>query len=214
VFETFLGTYRISPPEQAQQQMWADPDLLAVRGYRELLAGHAGAIFDDGLYRLHSANSAQLGALLVANAFPETSGRVRPFGYDWMGRQFVVDLDRIGPEGEPMVTMAAVGEGELFHIPADFLGFHNTELVEHPDEALALFLFKEWSAASSDSLPLSPRECVGYRIPLFAGGTEELANLELTDLKVYWALTGQFHQKVKDLPDGTLITGPFTISDP
>lgn len=213
VFETFLRTYREHPVRHGQGEMWVDDRLLGVRGYRELLGEHAGATFENGLYRLHSASTAQLASELIADAFPDIAAHVRPFGYDWLGRQFVVDFGSVDRSGAPIVTMLAVGEGATFDMQADLVRFHDVELLEHPAEALALPLFEEWADQHQDALPLPHQDCVGYRLPLFVGGREELANLELSDLDVYWTLCGQLLQQVQHLPEGTPIRG-FTITDP
>ena len=49
------------------------------------------------------------------------------------------------------------------------------------------------------------RLCVGYRIPLFLGGDDSLENMEVSDMEVYWDMTDQLWEAVKDLPEGTKI---------
>jgi hypothetical protein len=39
-------------------------------------------------------------------------------------------------------------------------------------------------------------ECIGYRVPLFLGGSDTVENLEKVDLDVYWHLHGQLIQKI------------------
>ena len=36
-----------------------------------------------------------------------------------------------------------------------------------------------------------PARCVGYKVPLFLGGADDIGDLELADLDVYWTITGQ-----------------------
>lgn len=43
-------------------------------------------------------------------------------------------------------------------------------------------------------------ECGGYRIPLFLGGEDSLENMEVSDMEVYWDMTDQLWEAVKDLP--------------
>ncbi len=59
---------------------------------------------------------------------------------------------------------------------------------EHSDAALALTFFEEARAAG---LLVSFDQCAGYRIPLFLGGKDEVENLEVIDLDVYWTIHGQ-----------------------
>ena len=39
--------------------------------------------------------------------------------------------------------------------------------------------------------PIRFDQCVGYQVPLFLGGADELRNLSVTDLDLYWTLTGE-----------------------
>jgi Domain of unknown function (DUF1851) len=48
-------------------------------------------------------------------------------------------------------------------------------------------------------------QCVGYQVPLFLGGKDSLENLEITDLDVYWSLSGQLRQGTWVLPPGTAV---------
>ncbi|MCP2517553.1 MAG: T6SS immunity protein Tdi1 domain-containing protein [Achromobacter mucicolens] len=52
-----------------------------------------------------------------------------------------------------------------------------------------------------------------YGIPLFLGGQDEVSNLELSDLDVYWHLLSQLIRQTRGLPAGTPI-GPITLTDP
>jgi len=74
--------------------------------------------------------------------------------------------------------------------------FHEDELVQEAHAALAEPFYREWRAESGDDVPLGPGECVGYRVPLFLGGKDEVDNLERTDAEVYWSLTGQMRQQI------------------
>jgi hypothetical protein len=54
---------------------------------------------------------------------------------------------------------------------------------------------------------------VGYRVPLFLGGSDTLENLEVTDLDVYWTICGQLRLAAAQLPEGTAIKGISGIPD-
>jgi hypothetical protein len=86
-----------------------------------------------------------------------------------------------------------------------FVGFHDDELVEYADEALAAEFFELWAGRYPDTLPLGRDSCVGYRVPLFLGGQDDIENLEVSDLAVYWSLCGELRAAVRDLPPGTSI---------
>ena len=85
--------------------------------------------------------------------------------------------------------MYEVGTGEALEIPTPFSTFHDVEKVEHTAAALASTFFDGW--ADTSPAPIRFDQCVGYRVPLFLGGADDLSNLSVTDLDVYWTVTGQ-----------------------
>lgn len=85
-----------------------------------------------------------------------------------------------------------------------FSRFHDAELVDYAEEALAVSYFSKWREAGGTSPALS--ECIGYKKPLFLGGADEVDNLELTDLDVYWTIMGQLRRQVAGLSQGTVIS--------
>ncbi|HIF6190235.1 TPA: T6SS immunity protein Tdi1 domain-containing protein [Vibrio parahaemolyticus] len=96
------------------------------------------------------------------------------------------------------------GTGEALEIPVNFAQFHEDELVNYTNEALAVEFFSEWLATGNE--PPASSQCVGYKKPLFLGGADIVANLELIDLEVYWGISGQLLEKVRGLPPGTPIS--------
>jgi len=149
----------------------------------------------QGAYRLHRpADVARFTALATA-AFPAFAGRIRCFGADWLGRQFATDEGRI-LAGEPQVLLLEPGTGEALEIPLDRATFHERELIEEPDAAVAYAFFEQWLAAGG-SRP-NYDQCVGYRQPLFLGGADEVSNLELSDLDVYWTVSAQLLAQIRE----------------
>jgi hypothetical protein len=110
------------------------------------------------------------------------------------------------------VLLLEPGTGEVLEIPLPLAAFHNEELVEYSDAALAADFFRAWSANHSDYLPLKMDQCVGYRVPLFLGGPDTVENLEIVDRDVYWSLTGQLLRGTVKLPEGATIRD-ISISD-
>jgi hypothetical protein len=142
-----------------------------VDGFDDLMTTVGGSTFGRGLYRLHTPESGQLASAAMYEAFPQLAGGIAPFGFDWLGRQFAVDLRR----GQPgQVLLVEAGTGEVLEIPSSFADFHNLELVEEPDAALAKSFFAEWADANPALLPLAHDVCVGYEVPLFLGGRDEI----------------------------------------
>jgi hypothetical protein len=89
----------------------------------------------------------------------------------------------------PEVLMFDVGAGEALEIPTPFSQFHDSELIEYTDAALASAFFGQWLQAHP--APIQFDQCVGYEAPLFLGGDDDLGNLAMSNLDVYWTLTGQ-----------------------
>ena len=128
----------------------------------------------------------------IEGVFPELARRIVPFGYDWLGRHFVVDLGRIA-DGVPQVLMLEVGAGEAMQIPASIEDFHNIELVNFADDALSVPFWNRWREINSDPLPY--QDCAGYKIPLFLGGADDVFNLETINMSVYVHICGQLRNK-------------------
>jgi hypothetical protein len=135
-----------------------------------------------------------------------------PFAVDWLGRHLALDTGRPGDDGELELLLLDPGAGEALEIPCGFADFHEQELVEHADAALASDFFRAWAAANARELPLAVDHCVGYRVPLFLGGADVIDNVELTDTSTYWELMAQLRQGTATLTDGTRITD-VEISD-
>lgn len=155
----------------------------------EVLSQRCGITeFDRGLYRIHSKQSATEADALIHNYFPDFSQRSRCFAYDWMGCQFAIDSAR-GAKNDPEILMFEPGTGEVLEIPIALSRFHDEELVTQSEAALSQTFFHEW--IESGGVTPTPNQCVGYKTPLFLGGEDDVPNLEISDLDVYWTLMGQ-----------------------
>lgn len=173
-----------------------------IASYRYLLDRFGGTSFENGIYRVIIASDVEEWNARVTIAFPEFRKRVTCFGFDWLGRVFAVDATRF-KGGEPGVVMLEPGTGEALEIPCNICTFHDEELIEYGDAALASEFYKRWLANGGSA----PRygQCVGYKKPLFLGGIDEISNLEMSDIDVYWHLVGPLVLKAKGLPSGTSI---------
>ena len=152
------------------------------------LVRFGGASYAGGLYRTVSVSERAAWLERISSAFPTHGPGWTCFGYDWLGRAFALDPDRL-EGGAAGVNMLEPGTGEVLEIPANLLSFHDQELVGYTDAALALDLFERWTAVGGAAPSRTP--VVGYGTALFLGGGDELSNLELSDLDVYWRMTGQ-----------------------
>jgi hypothetical protein len=197
MFERFMDRFTLTDGTPSG----ADSDQSAPVG--ALLARLGGCTFERGLYRVHSQASAAAASKLVGEAFPEFEARLWCFGFDWLGRQFALDRSR-GAAGDWEVLMFEPGTGQALEIPVPFSRFHDEELVDYSEEALAVAFFSDWMAAHEAVIGFE--ECVGYRTPLFLGGQDTLGNLEVSDIDIYWTIMGQLRLKAMNLPVGTSIT--------
>jgi hypothetical protein len=163
----------------------------------------------DGAYRLHRAADIGHFTHLARTAFPTFADRIECFGADWLGRQFANDRGRMA-SGEPLVLMLEPGTGEALEIPASFTAFHEHELIEESDAVAAFPFYQEWLSAGG----ARPRydQCIGYKVPLFLGGADGVANLEVSDFDVYWTMSAQLLAQVRGIPDGAVINR-VSISD-
>lgn len=177
-------------------------------GSLEFLQDYSGATFNDGLYRIHKAEEIDKWNAIIGEVFPELSKLIVCFGYDWLGRHFALDLRR-NENGEPLIIMLDPGSGDALEIPTTFSMFHEEELIVYQDAALAVDFFNKWKKVNKADLTHS--QCVGYKVPLFLGGTDSLENLEVSDMEVYWVIFWQLLNKVRHLPLGAPVK--VTISD-
>jgi hypothetical protein len=161
-----------------------------------------GSSFRGGLYRTVSFASLTLWDQRIATAYPDYEGRVTCFAYDWLGRAFALDWNRL-EAAEPGVLMFELGTGYALQVPRNLESFHELELTDFAEQALALSFFEHW--LDSGGRAPAQDECIGYRKPLFLGGEDELSNLERVDLDVYWHVVGQLAAAARGKPPGSIL---------
>lgn len=86
--------------------------------------------------------------------------------------------------------MLDVDTGDVFDINVDIVEFHNEEIVQYNEDCLSSSSFDEWMSSEKGSKILH-NQCVGYKVPLFLNGQDDIDNRELSDMEVYWGLMGQ-----------------------
>jgi hypothetical protein len=181
-----------------------------VAGYREFLRLVACASFEKGLVRFLLPGQLiqpSLGGWNAPNGWAshwrEYRDRLFVFAYDWLGRQIAFDRKRT-VSGEPMVAILEPGTGELLEVPANFRDFLEEELVGYQEAALASSFYREWRDEGG-AIP-EPDQCVGYKIPLFLGGTDTVDNLELIDMDTYVAICGALFEQSLSLHPGQKVS--------
>lgn len=169
-----------------------------------LFSEMAGASFGGGLYRVHTGSTAGAWTAAAEAFFPAMAGRIVCFGADWLGRQFA--LDRARRQGKRcLVLLLDPGTGEAMEIPATVAALHTDELVHNADDALALGYYADWREATGDDDFIGPDECVGYSVPLFLGGDDDVENLARIDMAAYWSITAQLYQGTTRLRRGSTV---------
>jgi hypothetical protein len=169
-------------------------------GFKSFMKLYSGCSFLSGLYRVHAIADIRKWSKICVDTFPSFRGRIVCFSSDWLGRQFALDFKRV-ESGERLVLMMEPGTGEALEIPVGFMAFHDSELVDYKEEALADSFYQKWLEAGGASP--GDDQCVGYNNPLFLGGKDEVNNLELCDMEVYWSVCAQLLAKTRGLAPGT-----------
>lgn len=167
--------------------------------YEVLIGELGGRSFGNGIFKVFSREELAKWDRIVGSCYTALHGNFRLFGYDWMGRCFALDENR-PHAGE--VILLEIGTMKALYIERGLLDFLNDEIPHRADACLAAEFYADWLASHA---PVGPMECAGYRIPLFLGGEDSLENMEISDMEVYWDMTDQLWEAVKDLPEGTKI---------
>ena len=145
---------------------------------------YGGKTFLNGIYRVHQISDIEKWTNIVCEAFPAYKGRIKVFGFDWLGRSFALDTIR------NTVLLFEPGTKEVLDIPANFVDFHNIEIAEYHEDSLASKFFYKWFE-TNNGFVLAHNQCAGYKVPLSLNGDDSLENLEVTDMEVYWGLMAQ-----------------------
>lgn len=166
----------------------------------EIVSLLGGKTFNHGIYRILRSDQLYAAKEVMDRLFPEYAGTMQPFAYDWLGRHFALVLE----SAEPEILLLEVGVGEALTIPVTIEEFHNLELTQYTNDSLASDYWNSWRGIHPEALLFS--DCVGYKIPLFLGGEDELHNLETSDMDVYLEFCAQLREKTRGLPPGTKIS--------
>ena len=86
-----------------------------------------------------------------------------------------------------VVLIFEPGTGAILNTEEKFVDFHNNEITQYHDACLSSNFFNEWYQANNN-LILPHNKCAGYKIPLFLNGKDNIENLEVSDMEVYWEI--------------------------
>ncbi|HET6256754.1 MAG TPA: T6SS immunity protein Tdi1 domain-containing protein [Puia sp.] len=164
-----------------------------------LIAECGGHSYRNGLYKVHSLGSSIHWSILIANSFGQYKQKILPFGFDWLGRQYCLDIGN-----DDLIYMFDPATAEDFHLNESLEDFHNHDLVFEREDILAETQFLDTlKLLKLTSVPF--HDCIGYKIPLFLGGADKITNYEIVNMEVYWEFQLQIYKQTKDLPAGTKI---------
>jgi hypothetical protein len=199
MFERFEASYS---RDLSEQQGKSGRDIIPnqLPGLSQFFSDYGGASFKNGLYRVIRPSDLSQWQARLELAFPNFSGRVVCFAYDWAGDIFALNTERL-EDGQAGVTLFEPGMNEVLQIPSNLKTFHERVLIESGEAALSIDFYKKWKA-SGGSAPLYD-QCIGYQKPLFLSGIDDVANLEVSDIDVYWRMMGQLIEQTRGLPPGT-----------
>ncbi len=173
-------------------------------GFAALISEAGHTFLSTTAARSYGGGLLRFGADIVAPAliaWPH-AGRLLPFAYDWMGRVYGLDTART-VNGLAFVSRVEPDIGEILESDIPFDEFVADQFGADAEATLAIEFFDEWQTAGGR--PLDIRECAGFRIPLFLGGTEDVANLEIVDADVYLTIAGQLAGQTLGMEPGTHI---------
>ncbi len=146
-----------------------------------ILKSYGSNSYDNGLYRFHSLDTYSMWNDIVIKSFPEYKNQFNCFGFDWSGRQYAISNN-----DDNLLFMFDCAAFEVFELKTNIINFHNEILVENKFDTLLEDEFNDWYSKNDKLLKIN--ECVGFKVPLFLNGKENLDNLELFDMQFYWEI--------------------------
>ena len=179
MFNDFLAFFRVDKNIDRSEDV-----------YGTFLSELGGKQFGNGLFNTFSTTDANKWTEIAEEAYQGLRGKIKPFGHDWLGRIFAVDL-REPRNG--LVLMLEIGTAQALEIPCNMEDFLNEEIIFSTDACLANSFYQEWCSLGNDIPTLG--QCVGYKVPLFLGGEDDITNLEISDMEVYWSILAQVKNK-------------------
>ncbi|GAA3375492.1 hypothetical protein GCM10020367_43510 [Streptomyces sannanensis] len=171
----------------------------------------AGRTLANGFLRFHTPDSAHESYAACARMIEGLEGRYFPFAFDWMGRELLFDIREPGRRPRYVIAVDPA-EGEYLRTDLSLDEFF-VAVADEDEDALAFPYFEEWRATDPGSGLLGFDQVVGYKVPLSLGGEDSVANMELTARRVYFELSTQIALQIRDLPEGTPISG-VTVAPP
>jgi hypothetical protein len=176
----------------------------AGEGFDAFMAQFNSQSFRGGLYRLLGSQEIDVWRCRIAVAYPSFKNRIIPFGYDWLGRFFCLDLDRVASGGAQVLFFNMITD-EVLEVPAGGVEFHESLLIEMIEPALELSKFSDFLKINNIR-EIGFNECAELVVPLYLGGKFEPLNMKVGDLALYWDLSSQIVLQSRGMKLGDKVT--------
>jgi hypothetical protein len=161
----------------------------------------AGCTLDQGFYRFHTPVSGAHSDIACSKLIDGFRGKYHCFAVDWLGREVAVEILEEPSLGK--VVVVDPGGGEYLDPSSRLSQWHG--MVAGEDDVLAYSFYQEWRQQNPSFTALRFDQAVGYKVPLFLGGDDTVANLEVIDRAVYFDICTQMSNEASKLPIGTSI---------
>ncbi|MFC6562315.1 T6SS immunity protein Tdi1 domain-containing protein [Actinoplanes utahensis] len=194
MFDRLIRAFPVTARERIQVPPYSVPRLL-----RSCFEEMGGSTLAAGFLRFHSPSSAEASTIRCATLIEGFGGRFYCFSVDWLGRELAVDLRKPGAD----VILVDPGGAEYLDPETSLFQWH--DVVASDDDPLAYPFYKEWREANANVGPLGFNQCIGYSVPLFLGGQDEVGNLALIDREFYFETCTQLAKGARSLPPGATI---------
>lgn len=161
-----------------------------VDSYQSFLTAFSGMQFGNGLFTVFREEDIDAWQENVKDAFQIPKEKVALFGYDWLGNCYGIAKDE---KNEDNVILFEIGTGEILLTEGCFEDNINNEIPYNVEACLAGQFYKKW--LDNGGFPSKYGRCIGYKVPLFLGGKDDITNLEDSDMDVYWSILSQIMEK-------------------
>jgi hypothetical protein len=105
------------------------------------------------------------------------------------------------------ITCLDTAAGELFKVAEDIDEFQ--QLLSDTKFVVNHFAVEMVGDLIKNSVTLKSGEIYSFKKPPALGGDYVLTNIEPTDIEVHFSISGQIHEQIKDLPEGTRINNVY-----
>ena len=153
-----------------------------------ILSTLGGRSFNSGLLRFFTPSAADQWNESIGSIFPGANGIIECFAFGWDGRVLATTTSTQG-DPVPGIFIFDPSTADCLSAPTGLRELLNSDLLDEDLDLLDSKGLKRWLKAKNPAPAFD--ECVGYDVPLFMDGKDSLKNRSITDLAVYWELTGE-----------------------